>query len=234
MTSELKVPTHVAIIMDGNGRWAQSRNLPRSAGHKKGVDAVKSSIQFCLEKKIKVLTLFVFSKENWKRPEEEVKHLFSLFMLALKKDIKQLHKHNICLKIIGDRVGFSTSLIEAMDYAENLTSKNTALELNVAINYSGRWDISNAIEKMQKAGDTDFEKYLCLAGIPDPDLLIRTSGVYRLSNFLLWNLAYTELYFTPVLCPDFTAVEFNKAIEFFVSQERRFGLTSAQVQELAP
>ncbi len=233
MTSELKVPAHVAIIMDGNGRWAQSRKLPRTAGHKKGVEAVKSSVQFCLEKKIKVLTLFAFGKENWKRPAAEVKHLFSLFMLALKKDIKELHKNNICLKIIGDRMGFSTSLIEAIDYAENLTFKNTALQLNVAINYSGRWDITNAIEKMQKANDNDFEKHLCLCGIPDPDLLIRTSAVYRLSNFLLWNLAYTELYFTPVLCPDFTATEFDKALQFFASQERRFGLTSAQVQELA-
>lgn len=227
------MPTHVAIIMDGNGRWAQARKLPRTVGHKKGIDAVKSSIQFCLEKKIKVLTLFAFGKENWKRPAEEVQNLFSLFILALKKDIKELHEHNICLKIIGDRLNFSQSLLEAIDYAENLTCQNTALQLNIAINYSGRWDIMNAIQKMQQACEHDFEKYLCLSGYPDPDLLIRTGAAYRLSNFLLWNLAYTELYFTPVLCPDFTPVEFDKALQFFAAQERRFGLTSEQVQEFA-
>jgi len=230
--SSIFTPVHIAIILDGNGRWAQAKNLPRALGHKKGLETVKNTIQFCLEKKIKILTLFAFGKENWKRPIEEVDHLLNLFLMALRKDITQLHEHNICLKIIGDREGLVSSVIEAIDYAENLTAHNTALLLNVAINYSGRWDIAQAVAKMQKAGEVaGFEKYLCLAAGPDPDLLIRTSAVFRLSNFLLWNLAYTELYFTSVLWPDFSSEEFEKALAFFAAQERRFGLTTQQVQD---
>lgn len=226
------IPAHVAIILDGNGRWAQARNLPRTLGHKKGLEAVKNNIQFCLEKKIKVLTLFAFSKENWKRPQEEVSHLFRLFNIALKRDIQKLHEHQVRLKIIGDRSQFSSVLIQAIEAAEALTAQNDRLILNVAINYSGRWDMKNAVEKMQQANDTDFEPYLSLAGCSDPDLLIRTGNAYRLSNFLLWNLAYTELYFTSVLCPDFTSAEFELALDFFSNQERRFGLTSDQVKEM--
>lgn len=226
------LPVHVAIIMDGNGRWAQARHLPRALGHKKGMEVVNRNVQFCLEKGIQELTLFAFSKENWKRPLEEVSHLFSLFKLTLKKDIQKLHSHKIRLKIIGDRSNLSPSLIKAIASAEVLTQDNTRLYLNVAINYSGRWDIHQAVKKMQAAGEQDFEPYLCLAGCQEPDLLIRTGNAYRLSNFILWNLAYTELYFTPIFCPDFTPAEFEKALQFFGAQERRFGLTSDQLKEI--
>lgn len=227
------VPSHVAIIMDGNGRWAQARQLPRTMGHKKGMDAVKRSVEFCLEKNIKILTLFAFGKDNWKRPSQEVRNLFKLFNLALKKDIQELHKHEICLKIIGDREGLASSLIEAIETAEKLTAQNKRLRLNVAINYSGQWDISQAVQKMQAAGETDFRLYLCLAHCSKPELLIRTGSTYRLSNFILWDLAYTELYFSSVLCPDFDKVEFERALSFFCRQERRFGLTSEQLKEIS-
>lgn len=226
------VPSHVAIIMDGNGRWAQARQLPRTMGHKKGMEAVKRSIQFCLEKNIKILTLFAFGKDNWKRPSQEVQNLFKLFNLALKKDLQELHKHEVCLKIIGDREGLAVSLIKAIEAAERLTAHNTRLKLNVAINYSGQWDIDQAVQKMQATGETDFRPYLCLAQCSKPELLIRTGSTYRLSNFILWDLAYTELYFTSVLCPDFDKIEFEQALRFFASQERRFGLTSEQLKEM--
>jgi undecaprenyl diphosphate synthase len=227
------VPSHVAIIMDGNGRWAKARNLPRTMGHKKGMDAVKNSLKFCLENKIPYLTVFAFAKDNWKRPPEEVQNLFKLFRLALKKDIQELHERGICLKIIGNREELDPQLMDLIEKAEALTAQNKALRLNVAINYNGHWDITHAVKKMQALGESEFTPYLSLAGCPEPELLIRTGSVSRLSNFILWNLAYTELYFTPVLFPDFDVHEFERAIAFLSQQERRFGLTSDQLKDLS-
>lgn len=219
------LPTHVAIIMDGNGRWASIRQLSRTSGHRKGVEVARDVIFHCQEKGIAALTLFAFGVENWKRPPKEVRNLFRLFYLVLRKDVRRLHEKNIRLRIIGDRGFFNPALSAAVKEAEELTQGNTGLCLNMAINYSGRWDLVQAV---QKAGE-NFTECLSLAGQPEPDLFIRTGGVKRISNFILWELAYTELYFTPIHWPDFTIADLNEAFDDFASRERRFGLTSEQV-----
>lgn len=232
-----RLPRHVAIIMDGNGRWAQKRQLPRQAGHKQGQETVRTIVKSCLHHNIPVLTLFAFGKENWKRPSKEVRNLFRLFYLAIKREVQELHRQNVRLRVLGETDVLATSLVEAIQEAEQLTKNNDALTVNFLINYSGRWDIEQALFKTlgyvscEQEAKNLFRSSLCLAGLPEPDLFIRTAGVQRLSNFTLWDLAYTELYFTPVPWPQFGEQDFNDALAFYAQQERRFGLISEQVEE---
>jgi undecaprenyl diphosphate synthase len=237
-----KLPKHVAIIMDGNGRWANRRNLPRVAGHQAGAKAVKAAIEVCVEKNIPVLTLFAFGNENWGRPSDEVNFLMELFLKTLKQQTKNLHKNNVQLRIMGDYLEFNEKLQKQILATQQITAKNNGLKLVIAANYSGRWDILEAARRLGRqiemgrlrADDItveDFQKVLCLADLPEPDLLIRTSGEQRISNFMLWQFAYTEFYFTEVLWPDFTAIEFEKALNSFAQRQRRFGLTGGQVEQ---
>ena len=223
---QIKIPQHVAIIMDGNGRWAQLRGKHRTFGHKAGAEAVRRAVTFARQKGIQSLTLFAFSSENWKRPEQEVSVLMDLFFTVLKREVKKLHKHNVRLRIIGDKNGFSNKLQQRIAEAEALTAENTALTLNIAANYGGRWDISQAAKQLAlaveagklAASEIDEEQlaqHLCLADQPIPDLLIRTGGEHRISNFLLWQLAYAEFYFADVLWPDFDEQAFATAIADF-------------------
>ncbi|WP_018152040.1 polyprenyl diphosphate synthase [Leeia oryzae] len=232
------VPTHIAIIMDGNGRWAKKRFLPRVAGHVKGVDVVRDIVKACIEQGVKYLTLFAFSSENWRRPQEEVSLLMQLFVKALNGEVSRLHKHGVSLKVIGDLSRFSSELQALIQNAEQLTANNTQLTLTIAANYGGRWDILNATQRMLKARpelvagftESDLAEHLSMAYAPEPDLFIRTGGEERISNFLLWQLAYSELYFTAELWPDFDANSLQKAIDSYRSRERRFGRTSEQLQ----
>lgn len=233
-------PQHIAIIMDGNGRWAASNKLSRTSGHRKGVEVARDVIFSCQEKGIKALTLFAFGVENWKRPAKEVRNLFRIFFLVLRKDIRRLHEKNIRLRVIGDRQFFNQALSEAVSEAERLTASNTGLCLNIAVNYSGRWDLLQAFQntgrkiidhQLQPDDITEalLAESLSLAGLPEPDLFIRTGGVKRISNFMLWELAYTELYFTSIFWPEFTIDELENALGDFAQRERRFGLTSEQL-----
>lgn len=235
------LPQHVAIIMDGNGRWAKQRFLPRFAGHKKGVESARTIITQCAKKKIPFLTLFALSSENWRRPESEIRFLLDLFAQFLKKEIHELHKNNIKLKFIGDMRRFETELQTLINDAETLTAANTGLQLNIAVNYGGQWDIVQATRKISEkvlAGELlpeaiteeNFRPFICLADCPEPDLLIRTSGEYRISNFLLWQTAYTELYFTKTHWPDFREAQFEEALEDFSQRSRRFGYTDEQIE----
>lgn len=236
------LPKHVGIIMDGNGRWAQNKGMPRLYGHKKGVDAVRNAVRFCRKINIKSLTLFAFSSENWLRPEEEVSGLMELFLKLLTKEVKSLAKNNVRLKIVGDLTRFSPSIQRKVDEAEEKTKECTGLTLNIAANYGGRWDIVQACkevanqvaEKKVKSDDIDEElinSFTCFAGQEPLDLLIRTGGEVRVSNFMLWQLAYSELYFSKVYWPEFNDQEFANAIASFVGTERRFGLTGEQVKK---
>jgi len=240
MNQELKIPNHIAIVMDGNGRWARAKNRPRFMGHKKGVEAVREIVKTCFELKVECLSLFAFSSENWKRPEEEVKHLMGLFMLALDREAKALAKNNVQLKVIGDLGFFSEKLQEKIKQVEELTANSTGLKLIVAANYGGRWDITQATQSLAKKielgeitsesiSEKNIEACVTTAGIPDPDLFIRTGGEKRISNFLIWQMAYAELYFTDVLWPDFNAEHLQTAIQDYSSRQRRFGKTSEQV-----
>ena len=235
-----KYPRHVAIIMDGNGRWASRRRLPRFAGHKAGVETVKGVVRACGDKGIEVLTLFAFSSENWRRPQEEVGLLMGLFMTALDQQVRKLHEHNIRLRIIGDRSAFSRTLQERIEAAESLTATNTGLTLVIAANYGGRWDLTEAartIANRVQAGELRpdqvspelLQSLLSLRDLPEPDLFIRTGGEKRVSNFLLWQLAYTELYFTDTLWPDFDRQAFDGALTSFATRQRRFGRTGDQL-----
>jgi undecaprenyl diphosphate synthase len=233
-------PQHVAIIMDGNGRWARSRGMPRVAGHRASVKVVRKIVEECGRRNVGYLTLFAFSSENWRRPAEEVGTLMRLFLDALVREIADLHKNQVRLRFIGDRDALNGELTRRMADAEALTANNPGLGLLVAVAYGGRWDIAQACRSLAaaavagefKPGDIDesaVQARLALSGLPDPDLLIRTGGDRRISNFLLWNLAYTELYFTDVLWPDFSAAHLDEAFGSFAQRERRFGKTSAQV-----
>lgn len=235
------LPRHIAIIMDGNGRWAKQRHLPRVAGHKVGVDAVRKTVESCAKKGIEVLTLFAFSSENWRRPETEVNYLMELFIAALEREAQNLHKQNIQLRIIGDRTRFDDKLSRQMDQVEKLTCENTGLKLVIAANYGGQWDMTEACCQLAKEVEAGaiiadeitpelLQSKLSLSSLPDPDLLIRTGGEQRISNFMLWQVAYTELYFTDVLWPDFDAEALEKALQFFANRERRFGCTSEQLK----
>jgi undecaprenyl diphosphate synthase len=235
------IPGHIAIVMDGNGRWAKKRNRPRSMGHQAGLKALKKTIHSCVRLGIKTLTIFAFSSENWNRPESEVSRLMEIFLRALDKEVDELHRNGVCVRFIGDLTAFKSVLQTKMSAAQTLTSDNSSLTVNVAINYGGRWEITQAAKCMARAvsegklslndvDETEFAKHLALADSPDPDLFIRTGGEMRISNFLLWQSAYTEFYFTPVLWPDFGDQDFDQAIAAFQSRERRFGQTSEQVK----
>ncbi|MGH8377656.1 MAG: isoprenyl transferase [Gammaproteobacteria bacterium] len=241
-TEILTLPKHVAIIMDGNGRWAKHRLLPRQAGHRAGLTAARRVIEACAQHGIAVLTLFAFSSENWQRPRTEVSSLMGLFMNALESEVAELHKNNVRIRFIGARDTFSTLLQEGMREAERVTQANTGLALNIAADYGGRWDILRAVRRLaadaasgrihpEKLDETRLAQSLTLAGLPDPDLFIRTGGEQRISNFLLWNLAYTELYFTDSLWPDFDARALDEALRWYGARQRRFGRTPEQVQD---
>jgi undecaprenyl diphosphate synthase len=230
------VPRHVAIIMDGNGRWATKRLLPRVAGHVKGVEAVRGVVEACVERGVEYLTLFAFSSENWRRPEEEVSLLMRLFVTALEREVAKMHANNIRLKVVGDLARFDSKLQEMIANAERKTANNTRLTVTVCANYGGRWDIMQATGKMVAAnpGQADFTEemlapHLAMAYAPEPDLFIRTGGEERISNFLLWQLAYSELYFTDTFWPDFSSESLDTAIGSYQKRERRFGQTGDQV-----
>jgi len=237
-----KIPQHIAIIMDGNGRWAQQQGKTRVAGHKSGVESVRSSVTTARKRGVKALTLFAFSSENWLRPEKEVSVLMDLFMFVLTREVKRLHKNDIKFQVIGDVNRFSGKLQKKITDAESLTENNTGMVLSVAANYGGRWDITQAakniaIKVKEQVLDTEdinedmLNQHTSLAGLPELDMLIRTGGDYRISNFLLWQAAYAELYFTNVLWPDFNEEQLNIAIDSFDQRERRFGLTGEQAEK---
>ena len=230
------VPRHIAIIMDGNGRWATRRFLPRVAGHAKGVERVRDVVEKCVERGVEYLTLFAFSSENWRRPAEEVSVLMRLFMTALEREVTKMHVNSIRLKVVGDLSRFDPKLQEMIASAERRTAGNTRLTVNVCANYGGRWDVMQAVGKMVAAnsGATEFTEeqlapHLALAFAPEPDLFIRTGGEQRISNFMLWQLAYTEMYFTETYWPDFDGAALDEAIVSYQQRERRFGRTSAQL-----
>ena len=230
------VPRHVAIIMDGNGRWATKRFLPRVAGHGKGVDAVRTIVEACIERGIQYLTLFAFSSENWRRPPEEVSLLMRLFVTALRGEVSKMHVNGVRLRVVGDLSRFDAKLQDLIASAERRTANNNRLTVTICANYGGRWDVMQAVRKMIAAnpGTTGFSEeqlapHLAMAYAPEPDLFIRTGGEERISNFLLWQLAYTELYFTDTYWPDFDAAALDLAIESYCQRERRFGRTSAQL-----
>ena len=233
------VPRHVAIIMDGNGRWAKRRFLPRVAGHRRGVESVREVTRACIDRGIEYLTLFAFSSENWRRPAEEVSVLQQLLLKALEQEVEKLHANGIRMKLIGDIAAFGDRICALVSKGEALTAGNRRLTLTIAANYGGRWDLLRAMEKMiqrfpeQRMGFTEeqISPFLAMDFAPEPDLFIRTGGEQRISNFLLWQLAYTELYFTPTLWPDFDAAALDAAIAWYAERERRFGRTSEQLAE---
>lgn len=237
-----KIPEHVVIIMDGNGRWAENRGLPRSEGHCAGVDAVKSVVKACIKKNIKVLSVWAFGSENWARPEEEVNFLMQLFVQALTREIAELNQNGVSLRFTGNRAQLASALRDQMQAAEELTIDNHRLTLNVVINYGGKWDIVQAAKTLatrvasgemsiEQIDEKTFADQLSLSDLPNPDLFIRTGGELRLSNFFLWQLAYTELYFSDTFWPDFSEAELDKALSCFRSRERRYGRTSKQLVE---
>lgn len=243
--TEGRLPRHIAIIMDGNGRWAKQRFLPRTVGHRAGVGAVRKTVEQCLLKGVAVLTLFAFSSENWRRPPQEVSLLMELFLASLERETQKLHERGVRLRIVGDRSAFAPGLQESIAASEALTRENSRLNLVIAVNYGGRWDILQAARALAakvgtgqlSPGDIDtrlFESHLALADLPEPDLFIRTGGERRISNFLLWQLAYTELYFTPLLWPDFDEAAFEEALMDYAGRQRRFGYTGEQVENLSP
>ncbi|MGH8709180.1 MAG: polyprenyl diphosphate synthase [Burkholderiales bacterium] len=234
------VPRHVAVIMDGNGRWAGQRHLPRVAGHKRGVEAVRGTVQACAECGVQYLTLFAFSSENWRRPADEVALLMQLFRVALTSEVEKLHRNGIRLRVVGDLSRFDARMRALIEQAERTTAANTRLTLTVAANYGGRWDILQALSRLLRerpelaqgpVDEAHLAPYLAMSYAPEPDLFIRTGGEQRVSNFLLWQLAYTELYFTETLWPDFDAAALNIAIASYARRERRFGRTSEQLEE---
>ena len=234
-------PKHIVVVMDGNGRWAKKRFMPRTAGHHAGVKSTRKIVEDCVKEKIQALTLFAFSSENWKRPEQEVSSLMELFVSTLQSEIKSLHKQNVRVRFIGEISAFSEKLQIKIKETKELTKNNTGLQLNIAVNYGGRWDIAQAcksiVNKIQlgelQIDDINAElidEYVCLKQLPEPDLFIRTGGEMRISNFLIWQLAYTELYFSDVLWPDFKSEEFSVALDWYAGRQRRFGKTGEQVE----
>ena len=235
-----RLPKHVAIIMDGNGRWAKKRNMPRAFGHEAGAKAVRKVIEASASRGIEILTLFAFGVENWQRPKAEVNSLMHLFFKSLKSETAELHNNNILIRFLGDTTAFDSKLQKQMDEVQRLTATNTGLKLVVAVNYSGRWDLVQGMQQIGKQiqlgelevdqiSETVVESFLTTADLPPPDLFIRTSGEQRISNFYLWQLAYTELYFTDILWPDFNEWVFEDALTFYASRQRRFGRTAEQL-----
>ncbi len=233
-----KLPGHVAIVMDGNGRWAQKRWLPRAAGHKQGVDALREVVKACIERGVGVLSVFAFSSENWNRPVEEVSGLMDLLAMALSREVPSLKKSGVQLHFPGNRGGLSARVVQGLDAAERETAHNRTLVLNVCFNYGGRWDIAEAARRLAQQGveinEANLSGAMALAHVDDPDLLIRTGGELRISNFLLWQSAYTELLFTDCLWPDFDAAELDRALAEYARRERRFGQTAEQRAEMEP
>jgi undecaprenyl diphosphate synthase len=230
------LPRHIAIIMDGNGRWAKKRLLPRVAGHRKGLEAVRETVSNCAELGVEYLTLFAFSTENWRRPQDEVSFLMDLFLRVLESEVERLDRNRIRLKVIGSRERFAPQLAERIAAAEEKTAGNDGLTLTIAADYGGRWDILQAVNRLHAEGvetisEADLAGRLSMAYAPEPDLFIRTGGETRISNFLLWQLAYAELYFTDLLWPDFNRAALDAAIASFQKRERRFGRTSEQLPE---
>ncbi|MCC6472684.1 MAG: di-trans,poly-cis-decaprenylcistransferase [Burkholderiales bacterium] len=236
------VPRHIAIIMDGNGRWAKSRYLPRVAGHRRGVETVREVTRACAERGVEFLTLFAFSSENWNRPQEEVSLLRELFLRALEQEVEKMNRNGIRLRIVGEIAPFGEKICALAARAEEATASNKRLTLTIAANYGGRWDILQALEKLLRqeprrrgpVTEEEFAPLLAMNYAPEPELFIRTGGEQRISNFLLWHLAYTELYFTQTLWPDFDALALEEAIAWFRARERRFGRTSEQLQDASP
>jgi undecaprenyl diphosphate synthase len=230
-----RIPHHVAIVMDGNGRWATRRFLPRVAGHKKGMDALRACVRHSGERGVKVLTVFAFSSENWNRPAEEVSALMELLAVALSREVPQLKEEGVRLHFIGDRTALSDKVRHGLEHAEAATAHNSRMVLNVCFNYGGRWDIAQAAAKVMSRGEPVTEasmaEAMALAHVPDPDLIIRTGGEQRISNFLLWQAAYAELYFSDKLWPDFDASALDAALDDYAARERRFGKTSEQVTQ---
>ncbi|MCF7987740.1 MAG: isoprenyl transferase [Methylovulum sp.] len=235
-------PRHIAIIMDGNGRWAQKRFMPRFYGHKAGVKAVKKIVEYCVTEKIEVLSLFAFSSENWRRPKEEVSLLMSLFLSTLQREVNSLHDNNIRLRFIGDQTQFPDALQKLMTDSELKTQRNEALSLVIAVNYGGQWDLTQAFKRIHdkissgvlQCSDISpslIHQHLSTADLPDPDLFIRTGGEQRVSNFMLWQLAYAEMYFTSALWPDFDPAALAEAISSFKMRQRRFGQTGEQIND---
>jgi undecaprenyl diphosphate synthase len=235
-----KVPQHVAIIMDGNGRWAEQRGQPRHAGHRSGINSVRSTIEVCIEQGVKVLTLFAFSSENWRRPPHEVKLLMELFMTALQREFKRMQSHDIRLRVLGDIGALPEQLQMRIHSTEEKTRGNDRLVLQVAANYGGRWEIVQAARRLaeevrsgrlepEQIDEALFASHTTTGDMPEPDLFIRTGGEHRISNFLLWHCAYSELYFTPVYWPDFDATQMRLALEQYMKRQRRFGRTAAQL-----
>ncbi|MGA8392487.1 MAG: di-trans,poly-cis-decaprenylcistransferase [Burkholderiaceae bacterium] len=233
MTALTAIPHHIAIVMDGNGRWATRRFLPRVAGHRQGVESLRRCVRACSDRGVAVLTVFAFSSENWNRPQEEVSGLMEILAMALGREVPQLHKDGVCIHIIGDRSGLTEKMRAGLVQAEETTARNTGLVLNVCFNYGGRWDIAQAAARLAAQGvaitEVSLDRAMALAHVPDPDLLIRTGGERRISNFLLWQAAYSELYFSERLWPDFDEVALDEAIADFGQRERRFGQTSDQL-----
>jgi undecaprenyl diphosphate synthase len=238
--SKTTLPAHIAIVMDGNGRWANKRFMPRVAGHKAGVDAARRIVKSCAKKHIKVLSLFAFSSENWQRPAQEVNYLMELFLTGLEREVGMLHENNVQLRFIGNRDRFNEPLVKKIMEVEQLTSQNTGLVLIIAADYGGQWDICQAVKRITREVEEGKLKsdaitpalitsQLSFADLPDPDLFIRTSGELRISNFMLWQLAYAELYFTDTLWPDFDENELEKALTQFANRERRYGRSSEQI-----
>ncbi|MCC5812382.1 MAG: isoprenyl transferase [Ectothiorhodospiraceae bacterium] len=241
-TDSATVPKHVAIVMDGNGRWAQARFMPRPAGHRAGVEAVRKTVEACGRRGVRVLTLFAFSSENWSRPADEVSVLMDLFLRTLEKEAGKLHENDVRIRLIGDRHRLGERLRRQVERVEQLTADNSGLTLVIAASYGGRWDMVEAARRLAEAardGNLDpasitedsLSGCLSTAGLPDPDLLIRTGGERRISNFLLWQLAYAELYFSPTLWPDFGVEDLDEAFAWYAGRERRFGQTSAQLEQ---
>jgi undecaprenyl diphosphate synthase len=239
-STDLILPRHVAVVMDGNGRWANKHHLPRAAGHKAGVSSTREIVENCAKKGIEALTIFAFSSENWNRPESEVSSLMSLFVSTITAEVKKLHKKNVRVQFIGDRTRFSEKLQSSINDSEALTRDNTGLHLNIAANYGGRWDIVNACRQIAEninnkdvdVSDIDeqmFDSFVSLNELPAPDLFIRTGGEQRISNFLIWQLAYSELYFVDTLWPDFSAEDFDAALDWYAGRQRRFGKTGEQL-----
>ncbi len=243
---ETILPRHIAVVMDGNGRWANKRHLPRAAGHKAGVGSTRKIVEACAKKNIEALTIFAFSSENWNRPKTEVSSLMALFVTTLTLEVKKLHKKNVRVQFIGDRSRFSEKLQNSINESEALTKDNTGLFLSIAANYGGRWDVVNACKSLIVDMQSDiknsghsvdeideklFDSYMSLSETPVPDLLIRTGGEQRISNFLIWQLAYSELYFTDTLWPDFSDEDLDEALSWFAGRQRRFGKTGQQIQK---
>jgi undecaprenyl diphosphate synthase len=233
------VPRHIAVIMDGNGRWAKQRFLPRVAGHKRGLEAVRATVKGCVKRGVEYLTLFAFSSENWRRPTDEVKFLMQLFVAALEQEVEKLHANGVRFRVIGNLERFEPRIVRLIEEAEARTADNSRLLLTIAANYGGRWDILQAVNQMLRArpelaggfSEADLTPYFSMSYAPEPDLFIRTGGEQRISNFLLWQLAYSELYFTESLWPDFDAAALDAAIASYRTRERRFGRTSEQLEQ---